>query len=399
MPLPKHPLPQFFAAASLACAALSPSTASAGDLKFQMHTINAKSTYEALSVIDVNRDGKLDIVCGGFWYEAPTWKQHFVREVEKLGNPPDFDGYSHLEMDVNRDGHTDLVNANWRSRSLYWVQNPGPAGGEWKKNMIATPGAMETARLHDVDGDGDPDVLPGGGSFSAWWELAPGAPGAEPQFIRHDLPVEASGHGRGFGDINGDGRADIIGVNGWLEAPVDRKKDKWTWHADFELGQASLPVIVADVDGDGDTDLMWAVGHNYGVYWMEQTQVAGKRTWTKHLVDDSWSVGHSPHWVDMDQDGKMEFVNGKRYRAHGMSDPGAADPGVMYRYEFNKATRKFDRYDIMEKGGPAGIGIDPRIIDIDGDGDLDLVTPGRNGLYVFESLLKTTPASISKRTQ
>lgn len=60
---------------------------SAGDLAFRLHTINAESTYEASAAVDVNHDGKLDIVSGGFWYEAPSWKRHFVREVEKLGNP------------------------------------------------------------------------------------------------------------------------------------------------------------------------------------------------------------------------------------------------------------------------------------------------------------------------
>jgi hypothetical protein len=390
MPRRPHPLGRFVLACTLS--ALGAAPLRAGDLSFKLHPINADATYEACSVFDVNKDGKLDIVSGGFWYEAPDWKKHFVRDVEKLGQPPNWDGYSHLELDVNNDGWIDLINCNWRSGSIYSIEHPGPGLGEWKKRMIATPGPMETGRLHDIDGDGRKDVLPGGGNFSAWWELLPGAPGAEPKWVRHDLPKEASGHGRGFGDINGDGRGDVIGPNGWLEAPVDRRKGEWVWHPEFQLGNASLPVIVADVDTDGDMDLMWAAGHNYGVFWLEQTKEDGKRAWKKHVVDESWSVGHSPLWVDFDQNGIPEFVNGKRYRAHEMRDPGAADPQVMYRYEFDKKEGKFQRYEMMPKGGPAGIGIDPRAIDLDGDGDLDLVVPGRCGLYWFENLLKTKPA-------
>ena len=120
------------------------------------------------------------------------------------------------------------------------------------------------------------------------------------------------------------------------------------------LGSASIPVIVADVDEDGDADIVYALGHNYGVFWMEQTKENGRRAWKKHLVDDTWSVGHSPLWVDFDNNGKKEFVNGKRYRAHELRDPGALDPQVMYRYEFDTATGKFQRYEIMAKGGPAG---------------------------------------------
>ena len=397
MPRPKLRLKIFALAGALVFAATAPLWSA--DLPFRLHTINADSTFEACSVMDVNRDGKLDIVCGGFWYEAPTWKQHFLRNVEKLGVPPNWDGYSHLEMDVNRDGWTDLINVNWRSRSIFWVEHPGPGLGEWKKHLIAEPGAMETGRLYDIDGDGQLDLLPRGGNFSAWWELLPAAPKAEPKWVRHNLPVASSGHGGGFGDINGDGRGDIIGPNGWLEAPVDRRKGEWIWHPEFELGQASIPVIVADVDGDGDADLVYAMGHDYGVFWLEQTKENGKRAWKKHLIDDTWSVGHSPLWVDLDNNGIPEFVNGKRYRAHELRDPGALDPQVLYRYEFNQADGKFHRSDIMPKGGPAGIGLDPRAIDLDGDGDLDLVVPGRSGLYWFENLLNSHLPLPSKTTQ
>ena len=117
-------------AATIVLFASSPLTAA--DLSFRLHPINADSTFEACSVMDVNRDGKLDVVSGGFWYEAPTWKKHFVREVEKLGNPPNWDGYSHLEIDVNNDGWTDLINVNWRWRSISGSSIPAPHSASGK---------------------------------------------------------------------------------------------------------------------------------------------------------------------------------------------------------------------------------------------------------------------------
>lgn len=356
------------------------------ELQFKLHVINANATFSSCAVLDVNHDGQLDVVSGGYWYEGPDWKIHHVRDVEIINGRPD--GYSHLELDVNSDGWVDLVHANFRSESLYWLEHPGKGLGEWKKHMIAKPGHMETARLYDVDGDGRMDVVPSGWAFAAWWEYIPGKKGEAPEWKRYEIGDEGGGHGSGFGDVNGDGRGDFIGTNGWFEAPEDPRNGQWIWHPEFELGRTSMPIVVADIDEDGDNDLIWSIGHDYGLYWLEQgKEDGGKRSWSKHLVDDSWSQGHSPLWIDLDNNGTKEFVNGKRYWSHEGKDPGAKDALVIYRYEFDQAEKKFKRYTIQENG-PAGVGLDPKAADIDGDGDLDLVFPGRSGLFWYENLLK-----------
>jgi len=154
-------------------------TANGSEPRFAVQTINAESTYSACAVMDVNHDGRLDIVCGGSWYEAPTWTTHFIRDVEMIRGR--YDDYAHLPLDLNGDGWTDYVSANWRSRSIYWVQHPGPSVGTdsvegWKKHLVDVPGHMETARLADVDGDGQLDILPNcvrtsdGEPFAGWWE-------------------------------------------------------------------------------------------------------------------------------------------------------------------------------------------------------------------------------------
>ncbi|MBI1176407.1 VCBS repeat-containing protein [bacterium] len=362
---------------------------SAADLQFRLHPINTNAFFSSCAVMDVNHDGKLDIVSGEFWYEAPNWRKHYVGEVQVINGRPD--GYSHLEMDVNRDGWMDFINVNFRSSSIYWMEHPGPSLGEWKKHVVAVPGQMETGRLYDVDGDGQLDIVPCPWEFAAWWELLPGKPGEEPRFARHDIGgKEGGGHGSGFGDINGDGRGDYVATRGWYEAPLDPRNGKWIWHPEYDIGRTSMPIIVADVDEDGDADLVYAIGHDYGVYWLEQVQENGHRAWKKHLIDDSWSQGHSPLWVDLDNDGHKEFVDGKRFWCHEGRDPGARDPLVIYRYQFDKALGKFQRYAI-QTNGPAGVGLDPKAVDLDGDGDLDLVLPGRSGLYWYENLLISKP--------
>jgi dienelactone hydrolase len=358
------------------------------DVAFRRHVINADSEFMAAAVFDVNKDGKLDIVCGGYWYEAPTWKKHFLRSVEILGGRPD--GYAHQLLDVNGDGWPDLVTVNWRSSTLKWIEHPGAnlaKGEEWKTHLIATPGNMETGRLVDLLGDGTPVLLPCGANFAAWWELKrePNPMGGfTPKWIRHDLPRELAGHGIGAGDINGDGRMDLVGRHGWAEAPKDPRNGQWIWHPDFDLDQASIPILVVDVDGDGLKDIVWTRAHDYGIYWLQQKRTKdNKIQWIKHTIDTSVAGCHSPLWADLDGDGTPELILGRRYLAHEGKDPGEYDPQAAYRYQFDRTTRTWKRWLISYNDGIC-FGLDPKAVDLTG---------GRHGLYWLENLGKGNGAT------
>lgn len=364
----------------------SVSLATAGDLQFKKHVINPSTDYSAAGLVDVNRDGKIDIVCGGDWYESPDWNKHFVADIPRIGGRPD--GFSHLEFDVNRDGWADIITVNYRSRSIKWMEHPGEQQAAWKIRTVVEPGPMETGRLVDVNGDGQLDLLPNGRGFAAWWEFRwkPGLSKGNPAWIRHELPKDAEGHGAGFGDIDGDGRSDIVGQNGWLKAPADARFGKWKWYPEFSIERGSIPMLVVDPDEDGDNDIVWCSAHGFGVYWLEQVQDEnGQREWRRHAIDTSWSQGHAPLWADMDSDGRKELIAGKRYMSHGGSDPGAYDPMRIYRYQFNLETRTWDRWSVSDSER-VSMGLDPKVADIDNDGDLDLVTSGRSGLYWLENL-------------
>lgn len=377
----------------IAVGILLPAGCLAGDVAFRRHVINADSEFMAAAVFDVNKDGKLDIVCGGFWYEGPTWKKHLLRKVEIVGGRPD--GYAHQVLDVNGDGWPDLITVNWRTSSLKWIEHPGAAGlardQEWKAHTIATPGSSETGRLVDLLGDGTPCLLPAGASFAAWWELKRTANpkgGAVVEWTRHNLPKELAGHGQGVGDINGDGRLDIVGRYGWAEAPADRRNGRWIWHADFDLDQASIPILVVDVDGDGLNDIVWARGHDYGMYWLQQSRPRpGEIKWTRHTIDSSIPGCHSPLWEDLDGDGIKELVVGRRYLAHEGKDPGEYDPQSGYRFQYDKKTRTWQQY-LITWNDDICFGLDPKAVDVTGSGRLDLVCGGRHGLYWLENLGK-----------
>lgn len=367
-------------------------SASAAELRFVRHEVDARSELAAAAAMDVNHDGRLDIVTGAAWYEAPAWKKHTVREVEFIRGR--YDDYSCLPLDVNGDGWTDFITANYRSEKLAWIEHPGEKLGPWQEHVIEKPGPMETGRLYDINGDGRPDILPNGRDFAAWWELVGDpASGSKPSVVwrRHELPPQVIGHGVGFGDINGDGRGDVIGPTGWAAAPRDPRQP-WNFFAEFDLGRdASVPILVLDVDGDGDNDLVWGRGHSCGVCWLEHFppqpgSSSGRHRWTTHTIDTSWTQPHTIEAADLDNDGRPELIAGKRFLGHDGKDLGEWDPLVIYWYKYLPATRTWQRGAISSE--KAGFDLDNKLIDLDADGDLDLVTAGRSGLYWFENLLQ-----------
>ncbi len=146
--------------------------------------------------------------------------------------------------------------------------------------------------------------------------------------------------------------------------------------------------LVVDVDGDGLNDIVYTRGHDFGIYWLQQTRGKDNQIkWIKHAIDSSVPGCHAPIWVDLDGDGVKELVLGRRYLAHEGKDPGEYDPQAAYRYQFDPKTRTWKRWLISYNDGIC-FGLDPKAEDLTGSGRLDLVVGGRNGLYWLENLGK-----------
>ncbi len=351
------------------------------EIKFSRQNIS-KARYESVGVFDVNNDGKPDIVSGADWYEGPAFTtKHFIYQPKPEGDY--FDDFSTLPLDVNGDGYIDIVTGGWFGQSIFWLQNPGKKG-DWTSHEIAHCGNVETTRLWDVDGDGFPDVVPNTPNFPlAFYRLKRNRSGkGESTFTRVEI-AKTQGHGLGFGDINGDGRKDFILSDGWIEAPVNRMTGQWIMHNDFELGTAGVPIIVADVNKDGKNDLIVGQAHSYGLDWYEQTLTAGRRGWIKHSIDSSCSQFHEMHWEDINGDGQPELITGKRYWAHADKDPGSLDPVGLYYYSWNG--HSFNKHIISL--GPAGVGkgtgICMDISDLRASGRKDIIVAGKDGLSIF----------------
>ena len=336
---------------------------------------------EGIAALDMNDDGRLDLLSGAYWYENPgqgggEWKRHQYRTVQTAGEFVSDCG--EWAIDVNHDGAPDLVTVGWQTDGLWWYENPKKPDVVWERHFITHTMATEGGVLADLNGDGQPDLALAhyGRSGVIWVDFA----GNEPKVHKaggHDQ----DGHGIGMADVDGDGKTDLLTPFGWFKN-IDANKDQWEWHGDWTLGETGFPIVGYDVNNDGKTDLIYGRGHSYGLYWLEQ---GGGGKWIKHTIDESFSQIHVLKLVDLDGDGQPELLAGKRYRGHNGNDPGSYDPLVIYYYKIDAKSGKFTRYPIS-MNGTAGAGTQFIAQDLDGDGDLDVAVAGKTGAHFLENL-------------
>lgn len=356
------------------------------EIAFERKTLDL-GISETCAVADFNGDGKPDVFSGDAWYQAPAWRKHVVRKLKEYGTY--LETLSDLAMDVDLDGKPDIVSGGWHARKLWWSRNSGKPGGMWEDTLIDQGHPVEFVFLVDLDNDGKArEVLPqfgGKDAPTAWYEALGG------KFEKRIASARNHGHGIGAGDVNGDGRNDIVTPEGWLEAPANPRQSEWSFHPDFKLGATSF-IFVIDLNQDGLPDLLTGLGHDYAIFWMEQRR---DHTWVKHMIDASWSQPHALTLVDLNGDGRKDLITGKRYMAHDGKDPGEREPLGIYWYEYRKeqdGSVAWSRH-LIDYGTRAGGGMHIPVVDMDGDGDLDFAVGGKSGLFLFENLSQRAPGA------
>jgi hypothetical protein len=340
---------------------------------------------------DVNHDGRMDIMAGSFWFEAPDWKRHEIARG-LIFNPDTTFSNSFLDfsMDVNQDGWVDLIRVGFPGQELVWYENPQNKPGLWKEHIIDDHIGDESPALVDVDGDGHPDILcndPVAKKFI--WLKSPSVKGDTlwKKYIisnNPDLATNMYTHGLGFGDINLDGRKDVVITKGWWEAPKDRTQPDWTFHpADF--GEDCSQMYMMDVDGDGDVDIISASAHKYGIWWHEQQKdTNGQPIFIHHTIDKSFSQTHGFALADINGDGFPDLVTGKRYYAHLGHDPGAHEPSVLYWFEFKPGKKPSWIPHLIDEN--SGVGLQVLVRDMNRDALPDIVVANKKGVFIFERI-------------
>lgn len=361
----------------------------ARNVTFSKQAITKDFISEGVAVGDVNHDGKLDIIAGAFWFEAPDWEKHEIAGPVKyvVG-----EGYSNsflnFSMDVNQDGWIDQVRIDWPGKTAVWHENPQNQAGHWPVHVIHQSVGNEAPLFVDIDGDGRNDILcndsekkqiiwlksPSVKGDTAWTvtviDGAEGIPGTH-QYT----------HGLGYADINGDGKKDVLITKGWWEGPADPAQPNWKFHP-VDLGEECAQMYVMDLNADGLVDVLSSSAHHYGIWWHEQKKDAnGEILFVHHLIDSSFSQSHSLALADINGDGYPDFITGKRYFAHNGGDPGAHEPAVLYWFEYKPG--KTPSWIKHEVDHDSGSGLNLVVEDINGDSLPDIVVSNKKGLHVF----------------
>jgi FG-GAP-like repeat len=375
-------------------------------ISWKKTVVEGKFRSEGVAIADVNKDGKNDILIGDSWYESPAWTKHDIRKPGDYGDG--LHSYSACMTcwtdDINGDGWPDQVVVGFPGNPALWYENPKGADGFWPEHQVWHSACNETPLYTDLFGDGHRVLVMGwqpkgkdNEGQMAW--LSPGCDPTQPWEMHAVSEPSAAGkpvpgtfrfaHGLGVGDLNGDGRNDVICTGGWWEQPKEGKKSDqpWPFHP-AELGDAVADMIAYDVNQDGKADVIASSAHKFGIWWFEQGEAKnGSPVFTKHdLFPNLVSETHALIATDIDGDGLKDLVTGKRFWSHGKNEPGSDQPARLYWLTARRASETGVSFTPREIDDQSGIGTQFVVADFNGDGLLDIVTANKKGVFLVEQV-------------
>jgi len=384
-----HPLPH---PAALQAGARAPS--------FERLTLATEFLCEGASFADLDRDGKMDVVSGPYWYRGPDFATKREIYPPKGFDPAGYsDNFFAFPRDFDGDGWTDVLFVGFPGEAATWYTNPRGKDEHWAAHVVLEHVDGESPEWADLTGDGVPELVFLNGGKLGWAGPERGAP--EKPWVFHplseDLSAQRFTHGLGVGDVDGDKRADVLLKDGWWQQPSSLAGDPvWTLHPFvFTPKHGGAQMLVTDVDGDGDNDVITSLAaHEFGLVWWEAKKHDGALDFVEHVVmgekpeDNAEGVKfgelHALALADVDGDGLADIVTGKRWWSHGAKgDPdGGAVPAVTYAFLLRR-----------EKGGAhyvarlldddSGVGTQVVAADVSGDGKVDVVIGNKKGTFVL----------------
>jgi hypothetical protein len=368
---------------------------------FQKVTLSQQFFAEGAYYGDFNKDGKMDVVIGPHWYEGPTFQtKHEVRPVKTYDPKGYSDNFLTFTADFNGDGWTDIFYVSFPGEKGLWYENPQGKPGHWKSHLAFAVIDNESPMWGDVNGDGRPDLVFNTGGqlgYATWDPAKPDEP-----WVFHAVTPKRKyhkyTHGIGFGDVNSDGRADVLESGGWWEQPANAASGQpWIEHP-FAFAGGAAQMFAYDVDGDGLNDVITVDQcHGYGLLWYKQVKnEKGEIVWQKNVILPSKpdvksselriSQMHAVELVDFNGDGLKDILTGKRFWAHGPKGDAEPDaPAVVYWFELQRSQDKQVRFIPHMIDDNSGVGTQVAAADLNSDGVPDVIVGNKKGNFLLLS--------------
>ncbi len=372
---------------------------------------------------DFNKDGFTDIVAGPHIYYGPAYTKSAEIFMSNAYSPSkEFTEVNcQYTFDFNNDGWPDVFSAP-PFGNLYI--NPKGESRRWSKYSVI-PGNInsEITVFRDIDGDNRPELIYGtsgaGGGLIKYAKPDPADPAKPWKSYTISEPGYFMAHGIGVGDINGDGRLDILNPNGWWEQPATLTDAVWAYHPEpFARyghrggGAGGSVMAVYDVNGDKLNDVVTSLNaHGFGLAWYEQKRDGnGRISFVRHMIMDDFSTKnagdvtfselHGSTFADVDGDGVTDFIVGKRYFSHIDThlDPDPYGEPVLYWYRTVRNPRVPGGAEFVPEliHNRSGAGSDVLAEDLNKDGAIDIVTSTNRGTFIFWNKSK---AGVSKKNK
>ena len=328
------------------------------------------SVRSVVYAADVDGDGDIDVLLASSnddkiaWYENETIHRSAVFPDRRIISTEAYGARSVYAADVDGDGDLDAVSANYSGDEIVWYENDGAASPSWIARTISAnaDGACSVYAV-DVDGDGDLDVLSASSSDDkiAWYENDGASP---PVWTAHDISTSAQFTRSVYAaDVDGDGDMDVLSADYWDDEINWYESDGasppvWTAYNISNTELSPYSVYAADIDGDGDMDALSAAYDDNDITWY-QNWGGNPVTWTVYTIDNDCYNASSVSAADFDRDGNIDVLSACDDDVFWYESNGAYPPGWTER-QINT-----ENLDYAESVYAA---------DVDGDGDLDVLS-------------------------